>query len=111
VWTYYWTLSDMTPSAGRQLLLQRPWKEWVELILTDLERAHPDIRECVSRVDIMRMGHAMIRPTPGFLSAPERRRDFGLPRFYFANSDISGLSLFEEAQYRGVEAARKALSS
>jgi glycine/D-amino acid oxidase-like deaminating enzyme len=111
VWTYYWALADMTPVAGRELLVRRSWKEWVELILADLERAHPDIRSCVSRIDIMRMGHAMIRPTPGFLSAPERQEGFGLPRLYFANSDVSGLSLFEEAQYRGVEAARRAMRS
>ena len=34
-------------------------------ILNDLARAHPDIRECVSRIDVMRFGHAMARPVPG----------------------------------------------
>jgi hypothetical protein len=28
---------------------------------------------------------------------------------FFANSDLSGFSIFEEAQYRGVEAAKAAL--
>ena len=28
---------------------------------------------------------------------------------FFANSDLSGFSIFEEAQYRGVEAATGAL--
>jgi hypothetical protein len=28
---------------------------------------------------------------------------------FLANSDLSGLSLFEEAQYRGVTAARRAM--
>ena len=28
---------------------------------------------------------------------------------YFAHSDLSGLSLFEEAQYRGITAARQAM--
>jgi hypothetical protein len=56
------------------------------------------------------MGHAMIRPTPGFLSSTARRNlraaSSGL---YFAHSDLSGLSLFEEAQFRGVTAADLAL--
>ena len=32
-------------------------------------------------------------------------------RLYFAHSDLSGLSLFEEAQYRGVQAADRALAA
>ena len=39
----------------------------------------------------------------------ERVASLERPGFYLAHSDISGLSLFEEAQSRGVEAARKAL--
>jgi glycine/D-amino acid oxidase-like deaminating enzyme len=106
VWTYYWALAAGTPRENRRWLLTQDWQTLATRILDDLSRAHPDIRECVSRVDICRMGHAMIRPTPGFLSSPSRRllqtaRD-GL---FFAHSDVSGLSLFEEAQYRGVMAA------
>jgi hypothetical protein len=60
---------------------------------------------------VMRTGHAMIRPTPGFLSDPVRRAlaDARGPVFY-AHSDLSGLSLFEEAQYRGITAADGALA-
>ena len=52
VWTYYWALAEHTPQAGRELLQRRAWNEWSELILADLEKAHPDIRDCVSRIDI-----------------------------------------------------------
>ena len=31
-----------------------------------------------------------------------------LGNIFFANSDLSGFSIFEEAQYRGVEAAKGA---
>ena len=111
VWTYYWALADDTPRGGRELLRRRGWREWAELILADLERAHPDIRDCVSRIDIMRMGHAMVRPVPGFLSSPTRAHPTALGgRVLLANSDISGLSLFEEAQDRGVRGADGALA-
>ena len=53
----------------------------------------------------------MIRPTVGFLTAAERMRPTRLPRFLHAHSDQSGLSLFEEAQYNGVMAARQALAA
>jgi hypothetical protein len=111
VWTYYRALAHEAPAAARQALLRRSWTEWVELILADLERAHPDLRRCVRRVDVMRMGHAMVRPAPGFLSSPARRllRGAAGPVFY-AHSDLSGLSLFEEAQHRGVTAAERALA-
>ena len=112
VWTYYWALADGPPRANREWLLAQDWGSLSTRILDDLSRAHPDIRECVSRIDICRMGHAMIRPTPGFLSSPARRhlRAHG-ERLYFAHSDLSGLSLFEEAQHRGVAAADHALSA
>ena len=111
VWTYYWSLADQTPQAGRKVLLDNDWAFWRDRILADLSRPHPDIRECVSRIDIMRMGHAMARPTVGFLTHGLGRDRPALPeRFYLANSDRSGLSLFEQAQYQGVTAARSALN-
>ena len=110
VWTYYWALADQTPQTWRKALLDRDWNSWKEAILTDLERAHPDIRSCVSRIDIMRLGHAMARPVPGFLGSAVRKRFLqGEPNLFYANSDLSGLSIFEEAQYRGVTAADRAL--
>jgi glycine/D-amino acid oxidase-like deaminating enzyme len=111
VWTYYCALADFTPSEGRRALLERDWNWWKEAILSDLEQAHPDIRECVKRVDIMRQGHAMIRPTPGFLSSESRARLIrGEGSLLFANSDLSGLSLFEEALDQGYRAADRALA-
>jgi glycine/D-amino acid oxidase-like deaminating enzyme len=107
VWTYYWSLAEMSPKDGRNMLLAKDWNFWKEAILNDLSKAHPDIRECVSRIDIMRFGHAMARPTPGFLNLKTPSID----GIHFANSDTSGYSVFEEAQYRGVLAADAALRS
>jgi hypothetical protein len=112
VWTFYWALAEGSASANRRLLLQKSWNDWKEAILTDLERVHPRIRACVSRIDVMRMGHAMVRPAVGSIFSRERQRlkqpQSGL---VFAHSDVSGLSLFEEAQYRGVTAADQVLKT
>ena len=105
VWTYYWALSQSPPAESRHALLTRDWAWWREAILQDLERAHPDIRACVSHMDIMRFGHAMARPMPGFLGVKPPQ----IEGLYFANSDLSGFSIFEEAQYWGVRAADQAL--
>ncbi|MDX2268596.1 MAG: FAD-dependent oxidoreductase [Bryobacter sp.] len=102
VWTWYSALAEQEPAAARKLLLEKPWEYWRDLCLADLRRPHPDIEDCVSRIDIFRNGHAMVRPTiaPRMLNAPAG--------IHFANADLSGLSIFEEAQYRGVEAAKAA---
>jgi hypothetical protein len=56
------------------------------------------------------MGHAMARPKVGAIFSEERRRLAALNgNILFANSDLSGFSIFEEAQYRGVRAAEKVL--
>jgi hypothetical protein len=111
VWTFYWALAEGPPAANRQFLLDKNWGYWKEAILRDLERVHPDIRQCVSRIDIMRFGHAMARPRPGAIFSAERRKLANLEgRLLFANSDLSGFSIFEEAQYRGVRAAEKVLT-
>jgi len=110
VWTYYYSLAEFTPVHAREYLLAHDWGYFSRRILDDLERVHPDIRECVSHIDIMRMGHAMVRPAVGFQFGEERARWLKpMGRVYFANSDLSGISIFEEAQFRGVEAARAVL--
>jgi NAD(P)-binding Rossmann-like domain len=110
VWTYYWSFAELAPADARRLLLAKDWNYWKEAILNDLARAHPDIRQCVAHIEIMRIGHAMARPSPGFLFSEHRAR-WLKPQgnIFSANSDLSGFSIFEEAQYRGVEAAKGAL--
>ncbi len=111
MWTYYWALADVPAAQARRWLLDQSWASLATRVLDDLSRAHPDIRDCVSRLDILRLGHAMPRPTVGFLSlaARQRARAHG-DGLYFAHSDVSGLALFEEAQERGVTAADHALA-
>jgi hypothetical protein len=110
VWTWYTALSDGTPSAMRAKLLQQPWESWRDTILDDLSRPHPDIRECVSRIDVMRIGHAMARPVPGSIFSEARMKlANGAGRIHWAHADVSGFSVFEEAQYRGVQAADRVL--
>jgi hypothetical protein len=110
VWTYYHALAQRAPDDARRALSTARWADWLERILSELEQAHPDIRRCVTHVDMMRLGHAMVRPTVQFLTAAARAEANWAPRgLHLANSDLSGLSLFEEAQFRGVSAAHAVL--
>ncbi|HEU4723079.1 MAG TPA: FAD-dependent oxidoreductase [Gemmatimonadaceae bacterium] len=112
VWTYYCALAQRDPNTERRVLQAATWSDWVERIMKELSVAHPNIRRCVTHVDIVRFGHAMVRPTVGFLGADARREPQWAPRgIHLAHSDLSGLSLFEEAQYRGAAAADAVLST
>jgi hypothetical protein len=80
--------------------------------MMELEVAHPNIRRCVTHADIFRIGHAMVRPTVGFLSVDARRDwKWAAAGIHLAHSDLTGFSLFEEAQYRGVAAAEAVLAT
>jgi protoporphyrinogen oxidase len=108
VWSWYHApVRDPAPIA-RRWLRDLTWTAARDLVLADLRRAHPDIDQCVTRIDLLRYGHAMPRPVPGFLAATEHLRRWRPgARFAVAHSDASGLSLFEEAFERGASAAQQ----
>lgn len=109
--TYYFALCDADPRQARSRLLASGWHDWADVALTDLTKAHADIREQVERLDIMRWGHAMIRPKPGFIWSAARRHAAQPYRgIHFAGADLSGIALFEEALYHGVRAAEETLA-
>ncbi len=106
VLTYYYPLVDENARLGRTRLLETDWRGWAEVALSDLSRAHADIRSLVERLDVMRWGHAMIRPRTGFMWGPARRE--GAKPFrgiHFAHSELSGVALFEEAFDVGLRVA------
>lgn len=124
------------PSAqARQALYDASWKTSVERLLAQLIPAHPDIRDRVAHVDIMRWGHAMLVPVPGLrsnsplaaltspgaalaiggtgpaaagkgLAAADAGRSTADSRLAFAHSDLAGYSIFEEAFAHGMAAGR-----
>lgn len=112
VLTYYYALCDANPRASRERLLSAGRDEWAEVALSDLARAHGEIRQLTERLDVMRWGHAMIRPRPGFINSAARRHAREPYRhIHFAHSDLSGVALFEEALYHGVRAAEEVLQA
>ena len=113
VLTYYYPLCDEDPRAGRKRLYAAGREEWADVALTDLELAHPEIRSLASRVDVVRWGHAMVRPSPGFVFGGGARAAAAAPvqGIHFAHTDLSGVSLFEEAFHHGIRAADEALTA
>lgn len=110
VFTYYYALCDADPRAARTRLLGTDWHGWADVTLTDLGRAHPEIRALTERLDVMRWGHAMICPRPGFMWGGARiAAQLPYRGIHFANTDLSGVPLFEEAFYHGLRAADEVL--
>ncbi len=110
VLTYYYPICDPDVRHGREKLLAAGRDDWAEIALADLSRAHPNLRDLTERIDVMRWGHAMIRPRPSFVWSAARR-DAAKPfrSIHFANTDLSAVPLFEEALYHGVRAAEEVL--
>lgn len=111
VWTWYRPFPHDDPGKLRKELLEADWGEWSETILSELEELHPDIRDCCERLDITVLGHGMVRPSVGFVWGEQLKaaRQAQGPIF-FGHGDLSGMSLFEESQFRGVKAAEESLT-
>lgn len=105
--TYYCAFDGPDPLALRRELYQKGEEYWQQFVLDDLRQAHPAIDTLLESIDIQRWGHGMISPVPGFIFGQvlaQARQPIG-NRIYLAHSDLSGMSLFEEAFHQGLEAA------
>jgi hypothetical protein len=112
VLTYYYPFTEGSARTLREELLSMDWEDCAELVLSDLGRAHPEITRLVDRLDVMRWGHAMIRPRPGFLWSTARKAALRPYRnIHFANTDLSGLALIEESIDHGLRVAGDILSA
>jgi monoamine oxidase len=108
VLTWYYPFVDDDAAAARRAIAGAGQPEWAELALTDLERAHPELRSLVTRIDVAFWGHGMIRPKVGAIWHPQRiAAAIPIDGIHFAHTDLSGLALFEEAFDHGNRAARE----
>jgi glycine/D-amino acid oxidase-like deaminating enzyme len=111
VWTWYHAFAGEPASMARMKMLMMPREHWIRMIADDLAPVYPDLLRHVERIDLVRHGHAMARPVPGFLSSAGRHWfAAGMPDLQFAHADVSGFSLCEEAHSRGVCAAERVLA-
>ncbi len=110
VWTYYYPMCH--EEDPRTELFNYEWRDLADVCLTDIARAHPDIYDLTDRIDIMRWGHAMISPRPGFIWGSERQKAINPYRnIHFAHTDLSGIALFEEAFYHGLRVSETVIET
>jgi predicted NAD/FAD-binding protein len=110
--TYYKPLLNRDVHQARKMAYETDYETWKTLMLADLKNPHPNIEKSIKQIDTWIWGHGMIRPSPGFIWSENRIRSQEPinDTIYFAHSDLSGVSIFEEAFYRGHSAAKLALS-
>jgi protoporphyrinogen oxidase len=112
VLTYYLPLVNGTSKETRKQLSEKKYEEICKQIINDLEKAHPKIEEFITNIDIKLWGHGMIKPKPNFIFN-EKKEIYTQPiqnKIFFAHSDLSGISVFEEAFYQGNKAAKEILN-
>ena len=111
IFTAYTALNHDRPEILRQWLLKADDQTLLETAAQDLLTVYgKKFWRQVEHVDITVRAHAMSVPKVGYLDNGSllqlRQHD---SRLLFAHSDLSGYSVFEEAAYWGVEAAKKVL--
>lgn len=107
--TYYLPLTQDLPAEERKRAHAKSHQQWVQLILDDLKKIHPNLQQAVKEINITLWGHAMAQPLPGFIHGSVRTQLAASlnNRLHFAHTDLAGISIFEEGFYQGLEAAKK----
>ena len=94
--------------ADDRATLETTWEAARDRVLDDLGPSHPDLLDVLERLDVWHWGHGTVVPGVGVhavgrLSALEDVH----PRILLAHTDLSGMSLFEEASWHGIRAAER----
>ncbi|MGV3663747.1 MAG: FAD-dependent oxidoreductase [Prosthecobacter sp.] len=104
--THYEALCVQPTTQTREWMLTQSHAQWCARVFSSLLAPHPDLIDHVQSMDVWLWGHGMIRPTPGFIWGDTRLAMTAQTQPVFhAHSDMSGMSLFEEAYTRGVNVA------
>lgn len=111
--TLYWPLTEEASGPARRRAYQTTYAEWLPRVVAELETYHPGVTKHIQQADLWVWGHGMVAPTPGLLWGPARAAAHQplRNRIFFAHTDYSGISIFEEGFYQGIRAAREILAT
>ncbi|MFC1224586.1 NAD(P)-binding protein [Pedobacter sp. BG31] len=111
--TYYLPLCDFEPAIARLAAYSRNYEQWLDIVIPELEVIHPGITEAIETIDFWVWGHGMITPAKDFIWSKNLEKA-KLPidnKIFFAHSDLSGVSIFEEAFHQGINAAKQVINA
>lgn len=107
--TYYRSFSTDDCKKARKKLYSLKEDQLKNLVLDDLKKAHPLIEDFIIEMQFHKIGHAMIAPVPNQIFGKPQAKQPIDGKIFFAHSDLSGISIFEEAFYQGLRTAKKML--
>lgn len=108
--TYYRSFSTNDCKQARKKLYHLKEDQLRKMVVEDLKKAHPLIEDFIIDMQFHKIGHAMIAPVPDQIFKNSEKAKASLDgRVFFAHSDLSGISIFEEAFYQGLRAAKEML--
>jgi len=107
--TYYCSFPADDLRKQRRWMFQKTMAYWKQFVYDDLKAAHPDIEELTEEINIHLLGHGMISPVPGFIFGDAKRKAAAniQGKIFFAHTDLSGISIFEEAFHQGIKAVEE----
>jgi len=111
--TYYLPLCDFEPAIARLAAYSRNYEQWLDIVIPELEVIHPGITKAIETIDFWVWGHGMITPAKDFIWSKNLEKA-KLPidnKIFFAHSDLSGVSIFEEAFHQGINAAKQVINA
>lgn len=111
--SFYMPLTKFAPKLARQKAYETTYNQWQEIVFSELQQIHPNIKTATKAFNVMIWGHAMANPLPGVI-LEDYRVELNKSidnKIHFAHTDIAGISIFEEGFYQGIEAAKKVLSN
>lgn len=111
--TFYLPITEDDPTKARNRIYNSTYEQWKKLVVDELTYAHPDIAQHIDHIDVWIWGHGMVRPAPGYIWGTERQAAMQPidDAIFFAHTDLSGISIFEEGFYQGINAAKSILRS
>ena len=105
--TYYYLFPEDKLNRKKVLLSTHP--ELSDLMMEDMKIVYPELEKQLVLYDPFVWGHAMIKPVKGFIWSKEKS-DAQKPinnKIFFAHTDLSGISTFEEAFYQGIRVLKE----
>ncbi len=113
VLTFYLPLNTKPPKQAREEAYEKTYAQWLSIIFEELKLAHPSLSSHVTHIDIKIWGHSMVRPIVGLRKQLNNKVfEEGInKKIFFAHTDLSGISIFEEAFFQGNKAALQLINS
>ncbi|UEG54851.1 FAD-dependent oxidoreductase [Mucilaginibacter daejeonensis] len=111
VLTYYLPLCNQEPRVSRLAAYARTYEQWLDIIIPEMEKLHLGITPHIEEAELWLWGHGMISPAVNYIWGGMRTkaRQPINNQIFFAHTDLSGISVFEEAFHQGIQAATQVL--